>query len=855
MSLMKNLSRSIELIFDTGVQIVVLPVPDDWLEEQYGVRGDELAMAFKGHWRPSHQYYSIQFKIRRRGTDNDLAVAIDTRRGSRGKGFIAEGGQRDVSIPIALQFEVEGREVSIGLFDLSIADSGTGKDTVPVALCIDLGNSRTTALAIEPPPEDNHIEMRHLKPIRLRSMTDPFLKDELIFESAFEFRPPVDLERPVQFKYDFMFNRGGLAKVKRMLGRQTLFDAEVTRVESSTFNTKSIGAIGAEAVAWREMTDHRSPIQTGVSSPKRYMWSTRPHSAQWSFASRDRGPQGIRPIFGDVLQYLHPDDSDEVLRMKRGKVIAPPSPVDPRHPARVTASLFIFELLLRVAWHLNSHEHRETTESPSAPREIRWVTVTFPSVYGPEDQERLRTQIQKGARLYQSVDCRRPDAPEVEVIVEFDEGVASQLFYLDSREKKPAGCEGEDGVAPTVDQDLASAPRGECVASVDIGGGTIDVAVVRYENGNVLGQRLCRVLLVDGARVGGDDLCKELINRIILPTIIVGAGIANADDAIGSLISTFVGDVLPDQRALRVRILRGILMPLSHMCLEACSDGKSGRELELRLGDIAEDELVEDFGDILFGQEQGVDRLRGVELVFKVAEIEDLVTRFLRPFIDPLVEELTSHKPETILLCGRLAGLSSVQRMVQERVGPGSCEVEPFGIDPGVQRRCRGLFAKVSRDPKLSVVLGAAIATASRLGYSLKGGPIRVDYTQVYQNYTWGIVDPETNRFSEVPGAILLDGLEEQAATRIMQGRYLIGRRHNSNSRGEVVVEYEIRLRKETEVEFQRSVDTSTGHERLVASAVRLDQERVNLRRTAIGDRYWLDSGELELELDAGAAG
>lgn len=852
MSPSRNLHNSIELLFDTGVQIVVLPISDQWLENQHGVRGDELALAFKGQWCPSRQHYFIQFKIRRRGTDNDIAVAIDTCRGPKGEGYIAESGKRDAAIHVGLPFEKEGQVSSIDLFDMSMVDAATADDVVPVALCIDLGNSRTTAMAIEPPPADGHMEMRHLKPVRLRSMTDPFEEDDLIFESAFEFRPPVDLERPVQLEYDFKFNRGPAAQIQRLFGGQTLFDDDVTRFESSTFQTKSIGAIGIEAVSWRKETEHRSPIQTGVSSPKRYLWSVRPHVAQWSHAWKERGPTGLGPISGEVLKYLHPDDSDDILDLPLSEVVAPPSPLDPRHPARFTTSIFIYELLLRVGWHLNSHGHRETTEMPRAPRVIRWVTVTFPSVFGPEDQERLRLQVKKGARLYRTVAERQYSVPEIEVIVQFDEGVASQLFYLDSREKRPQSRAGSSGVvspapAPTPES------LGECIASVDIGGGTIDLAVVRYDNGSVLGQRLCRVLLVDGARVGGDDLCKELIGRIILPYLIAGAGVHQTAPVLERLEDLFVGDVGPEKRALRVKVLRGILMPLAFRCLEACSEAHDDDELEIRLGDIAEDEVLENLDSIIFGVVQGTDRFRDVELVVQVEKIEQAITRFLMPHVDRLVKELSVFKPETVLLCGRLSGLHVVQDMVHSRLGRDSCIVEPFGVDAGVQRRCRGLFAKVSRDPKLSVVLGAAIATASQLGFSLKGGPIRVDYSNVYQNYTWGVVNPETNRFSDIPDAILLDGDGAQSTTRMLHGRYLIGRRHNSSHLGDVVVEYKIEVREETQVEFERSIDASNGHERLVARAVKTDgNENVKLRRATIGEQYWLDSGEIELVAEMG---
>ncbi len=848
-----NLLKDVELLFDTGVQVIVLPVTDKWLEAEYGIRGDELALAFRGQWRPSRQHYSIQFKFRRRGTENEIAVAIDTRRGPKGEGYIAEPGERNVAFRVGLPFEKEGNIGSIGLFELAVVDAATMEDYVPVALCIDLGNSRTTALAIEPPPDDGHMEMRNLKPIRLRSMADPFVEDDLIFESAFEFRPPVDLEKPTQFKYDFQFNRGAVARFMRLLGRKTLFDDEVTRFESSTFQTMSLGAVGEEAVRWRELTEHRSPIQTGVSSPKRYLWSDRPHVAQWSFARRKRGPEGLLPIEGEALQFVEPDDGDGILEKPLKEVVAPKSPLDPRHPARFTTSVFIYELLLRVGWHLNSHGHRDTTDNPRAPRVIRWVTVTFPSVFGPEDQSRLRLQVRKGARLYRSVAARQQDLPDIDVLVEFDEGVASQLFYLDSREKKGTG-NGEVLKSVGAAAVPASTPNGECIASVDIGGGTIDVAVVSYENGKVLGQRLCKVLLVDGARIGGDDLCKELISRIILPNLIAGAGIHETAEAVARLEDAFVGDVVPEKRALRVKVLRGVLMPLAYKCLAACSDEFDGDELEIRLGDIADDELLDDLGGILFGPEQGMDRLRGVELVVQVPQIEDTITEFFAPQVGRLVDELRQHKPETVLLCGRLSGLSAVQKLVRSRLGSESCTVEPFGVDAGVQRRCRGLFAKVSKDPKLSVVLGAAMATASRLGFSLKGGPIKVDYSDVYRNYTWGVVNPDTNRFSEMPGSILLDGESEQSVTRTLHGRYLIGRRHNSSDLGDVVVEYEIVVPQETEIEFDRIFDEKRGHERLFAKA--LDPESngsVKLRRATVGGRYWLDSGEMELQIEMGA--
>lgn len=111
------------------------------------------------------------------------------------------------------------------------------------------------------------------------------------------------------------------------------------------------------------------------------------------------------------------------------------------------------------------------------------------------------------------------------------------------------------------------------MASIDIGGGTTDMAIVHYQLDDGVGANVKitpHLLFREGFKVAGDDLLLDIIQRCVLPSLQTALQRAGVTDA-AALLATLFGDSgrIDTQAILRQQTALQLFMPLGHAVLSA----------------------------------------------------------------------------------------------------------------------------------------------------------------------------------------------------------------------------------------------------------------------------------------------
>ncbi|EDV2636438.1 hypothetical protein ZO92_002829, partial [Salmonella enterica subsp. enterica] len=218
--------------------------------------------------------------------------------------------------------------------------------------------------------------------------------------------------------------------------------------------------------------------------------------------------------------------------------------------------------------------------------------LTLPSAMPKQEREIFRQRMFEALALVwkamgwhpQDEDFTTPKqreksvVPVPEIQMEWDEASCGQLVWLYNEAiSHYAGrtesffnalarpdCQPEPGVVPG---------RALRVASIDIGGGTTDMAIVHYQLDDGVGANVKitpHLLFREGFKVAGDDLLLDIIQRCVLPSLQTALQRAGVTDA-AALLATLFGDSgrIDTQAILRQQTALQLFMPLGHAVLSA----------------------------------------------------------------------------------------------------------------------------------------------------------------------------------------------------------------------------------------------------------------------------------------------
>lgn len=380
----------------------------------------------------------------------------------------------------------------------------------PVDLVVDLGNSRTCAILTEPPAQGINSPPLQWK-LRMRQPDNPWPVEEMPCTSTLAFVPrvPFELGDPV------------------VLERLTTF---------RNVSPVAFGRAAQDALARSE----GELTRRGLSSPKRYIWDARTRVQPWIEAVTHfaRAAQVASPVLRHHIDKQVPWKRPAGGPRKKGD-----GAVTPDHPRCSLLTLVLLELLSQAYREANSVDYLPRQDDHAVRRRIANVIVMAPAGMCSEERVRFRALVQRAVEIWRDFRANpaaffagdvnprplsdagwaRDDArPQVEIAC--DEAMAIQACFVYA--------EGErlySGLAQRMAEDIGRERWREDgekvasmrVASIDIGGGTIDVAVSDFTpvGPDRRSEFVVQQHFRDGYVSAGDDLIRNLLESVIFPSL------------------------------------------------------------------------------------------------------------------------------------------------------------------------------------------------------------------------------------------------------------------------------------------------------------------------------------------------
>lgn len=373
-----------------------------------------------------------------------------------------------------------------------------------VDLVVDIGNSRTCAVLFENGDFDK------TSPLELQDFTVPVSNDTLN-----KYRESFDM---------------------RLAFRRADFGGKFGIENSRQFIYPSMIRLGKEA---NRLIHKATNMNTGAektstfSSPKRFLWDTKPQKQEWEFVQLEG--EIAEPIYIEgISDQLNPDGS--LNNEGNGGVLV--------HYSRKALMTFAFlEILAQANMQINSYDQRNHWGNVSMPRRVGKIIVTCPTAMSRIEQVALRRCAEdaaiildryfKGSRYREGLDTGLgtdiqviPSTKKISVNNQptewiYDEATAAQFVFLyaEVAERYLKNVKEYIEFYGKERNDLQDYHKKSLtIGSVDIGAGTTDLMIAAYKYNDQSGQCVLTPvpLFWDSYYKAGDDLLKELIRQLVI---------------------------------------------------------------------------------------------------------------------------------------------------------------------------------------------------------------------------------------------------------------------------------------------------------------------------------------------------
>ncbi len=929
------------LFANTGVQIVCIPLPSGrrftttqigygWqycrchnpaAEEDEG-EGDSQPLDY-----PYIQWQIVQSHV------SKLYLAVDTSLGDPDVGYFCDASSLAGDFLVKLE-GLLGRngERLPGMPTVELclrASTATAGEAKPVHMVVDFGNSRTGALLLEMTGEvaqsaemfpfelanRYHLDYFNEEGDPVGRPSDRWFSSKTRWANA-PYQPPQERMKTEYFR----------EAVKGMFGKsRTVTRTRESAVRPHLFDDWTLVRLGREVDDISQIMHAKGDFRTGVSSPKRYLWADDAswlEGAFWYMADpHDRLGTGTfaAKLQGSMLRFLHEDDRDLLLNHAEPPedLLAPEVPIKPQHAPRTLMVAAIYELLCQAYTFVNSAGYRARSGDAARSRELRSLSMTYPSGMFQPERERFRAQAQKAIEIFaRTLGKQQRVKPTLSFTI--DEASAVHLTYIWSelrmlgqdprlwfaslarkhrfrsgakKGEGEGGSEGDveiQGAAPAgrrrnrgrvlrpgqssagggFDDDAPSGRQELRIACIDIGGGTTDMMIARYNfepgiDDSIHGQ----VLHQDGVSVAGDQLVKRMLERILVPAFAETIGLEEED------VQLLFGPEVPKNRGFisqRIDWVNRLFVPLAERYLQLAVEGITDEEISHTDPEVVDPAVLESL-------EQACNKLRGIGY-YNIHQ--ELGLRYDREEFEPVVHEvfddllfdfctrIVDHDADVVLLAGQPSKLGYLQNLVRMYLPlPASRIIPMFNHYAGnwyPYQDSKGHAPGLIVDPKSAVVVGAAVEFLARNGmlpqfkFSMQG-------KQTENTYYWGVMTQSTSAIRSE--RVLFHPAEEDTkdewtefstiAQRVIIGRKMTGdesaqatpvyviKMDTGNRIGETNVRVRIRRnRAEGDTEEPLEVDSVDG---MVAGQPAVLGENVHFQwRTIADERFFLDTGGLD---------
>ncbi|MBO4906204.1 MAG: virulence factor SrfB [Bacteroidaceae bacterium] len=364
-----------------------------------------------------------------------------------------------------------------------------------VEMIIDIGNSRTSAILFE----DG--DFTRVKALHLQDFSRPLTPTgELnISQETFDMR---------------------VAFQKVSFGDHAL-------VGSQQFTWPSFVRLGLEAEYLTHQTTSLAEgdeIFSTYSSPKRYLWDYKSRREEWRCVKLTPDGKNEVPIIEGISNYFNDD----------GSINEDGWGIGLHYSRKTLMTLAFMEILAQARMQINSPSFRTDHGRKATPRRLDRVVLTCPTAMSGKEQQSLHESLRQALyvlnRYYNNIDetaipmdvkvvpdlSRRGEKPQWI----FDEATCSQFVYLYGKFSETYQNNSQEFFR------LYGRPRTNAdgktvdslvIGSLDIGAGTSDVMICRYEYNAQNTARLSPIpVFYDSFDYAGDDMMKVLIENVLL---------------------------------------------------------------------------------------------------------------------------------------------------------------------------------------------------------------------------------------------------------------------------------------------------------------------------------------------------
>jgi len=554
--------------------------------------------------------------------------------------------------------------------------------TVPVSLVLDFGNSRSNAVLVE-----THQAGVSSVPLELRNGSNPFRVSDETFGSRITFLPtPFD-------------------------------DTEHDVAVGHSFALPSLTRMGREALDRSLETPHR--YQCSLSGPKRYLWDEKATEQRWHFALKQG--EEYRPVSGRLLKHLF--DLGDGLSLRDD---GPSTPADPRYAPRAMMLFAMVEILQQAYAQINSVRYRRFQGREGLPRVLRHLVITYPSAMRREELAVYEGLVRNAVILAcHYLNVRPEDRPNFNAqtkgfdpFLVVDEAMAAQMVYVyqeivhsfsGSMEELVKIYGGEDGSLR--------------IASVDIGGGTSDVMIAEYRDlmpgtGTALH---VKKLFQDGISIAGDDVCRAIVEDIVLDQMLAQLPSSKARIELGQLLAEGDAGHGAAWRTLKAKLVPYFWLPTAR-CWWAIAEGfeipEHNPEKLYTVADIwrvfdqpvPSSAVLGEVDKFLAQAVPGWPGLMNLSFRFDKEEVERSIERVLREPLRKYADIIAQFDVDLLVLAGRTSKLHPVRRLFV-----GEMPVSPPRIKTMAEYRVGDWYPSKWResgrikDPKSTVSAGASI--------------------------------------------------------------------------------------------------------------------------------------------------
>ncbi|ANK71697.1 hypothetical protein FA04_03035 [Ensifer adhaerens] len=618
---------------------------------------------------------------------------------------------------------------------------------IDVDLVLDIGNSRSCGLLIQSFPDDMNVDLNNSLVMELRDLSRP----ELVYRDPFE------------SQCELVAAEFGTEDKARRSGR------------SKAFFWPSLLRIGPEASRLRGESEG-TEASTGMSSPKRYLWSSDPVLQPWKFRSATPDEDGtLQPLVertmyrfvndrGDVLEQLETDRQNYKLKIMEQEL---------QTASRFSfskSSFFTFmlaEIISQAMSMMNNPGVRRERRLKDVPRRLRRIIMTIPSATPVQEQRILKSRAEAAVKLVWSlagwsetengINSKRP-----EVHCSWDEASSVHLVYLYGEAVQKLGSIrtlfdllGKDRIRPDslpAGKNKGKEERSLRIASVDVGGGTTDLMVTTYfqtDNVALYPEQNFR----EGFRIAGDDLLKTIIERLVIPRLEDQLRAAGVGSARNFLKDRFAGDnptMSEQEKHLRRQFVLQVMQPIAIGILSECEAmSANSRHTETRkvssFFDMRGDEEAEvpvDERILGYIKEKahalGAKELRiaDCDIFIDPVEVDECVLATFDSVFDNIAEAINHLDADVVLLTGRPMRLPQMISLFTNKMAVRTDAVIPIrDYRVGTWYPFRGVSNTHIDDPKTTAVVGAmlcALSASSITNFTLYSQYLRMHSTARY---------------------------------------------------------------------------------------------------------------------------